>query len=177
MKHRFFFFFGKNSTDAFTLNELLVSTAILGILAVIAVPAVQDALLKAKIASTQNNLRIISDAIGAFSADRGYYPPGSSEPPIQFVTNYDAQEALRPLIGVYLPDDLNLLLDPFTKNTAQTINDSIALETSGLPDVFGYSYYDYSHFMVPPRKPIRGYGIVSFGPDNKDSSLGFRPLP
>lgn len=177
MKRRFFFFLDKNSTDAFTLNELLVSTAILGILAVIAVPSVQDALLKAKIASTQNNLRIISDAIDVFSADRGYYPPGSSEPPMQFVTNYDALEALRPLIGVYLPHDCNLLLDPFTKNAARSINESIALELSDLPDIFGYGYYDYTHFMVPPRKPIRGYGIVSFGPDNKDSSLGLRPLP
>ncbi len=177
MKRHNYLFYRKRYRSAFTLNELLVSVAIIGILAAISMPVVNNALLKAKIASTQNNLRIISDAVETFSFDRGHYPYGSSDPPSQFITNYDAQVALQSLIGSYLPGDIEILRDPFTKNTAQTINDSISLEILNVPDLFGFGYYDYSHFMVPPRNPIPGYGIISFGPDGKDSSLGLRPLP
>lgn len=177
MKRDTFRFNRKNKALGFTLNELLVTVTIMGILVSVCVPVLHDALLKAKIASTQNTLRVVSNAVETFAADRGHYPFGSNEPPTQFITNYDAQEVLRPLLGHYLPDDIDLLLDPFTKQAVQAINDTIALDFSGVPDVFGYGYFDYAHFMVPPRKPDRGYGIISFGPDGKDSSLGLGPLP
>lgn len=162
---------------AFTLNELLVSVAVLGILGAITIPVARDALLKARIAQTQNNLRQVSNAIEAFAVDHGAYPYGSSEPPIRFMTNYDAQEALRPLLGAYLPADATLLNDSFTRAAAQSINQSVSLDPNALLDVFGYGYYDYAHFMVPPRNSILGYGVISFGPDEKDSSLALRPLP
>ena len=162
---------------AFTLNELLVSVAILGILSVIAIPIASDALLKTRIAQTQNNLRQVSNAIEAFAVDQGKYPYGSSEPPTRFMTNYDAQEALQPLLGAYLPADATILSDPFTRSTAQEINQTVSLDNNALPSVFGYGYYNYSHFMVPPRNSIRGYGVTSFGPDEVDSSLALCPLP
>ncbi|MDP8245149.1 MAG: prepilin-type N-terminal cleavage/methylation domain-containing protein [Candidatus Hinthialibacter antarcticus] len=162
---------------AFTLNELLVSVAILGILSAITIPVASDAILKARIAQTQNNLRQVSSAIEAFAIDQGKYPYGSSEPPTRFMTNYDAQEALQPLLGAYLPDDATLLNDTFTQSTAQAINQTVSLDINSSPSVFGYGYYDYSHFMVPPRNPIRGYGVTSFGPDEVDSSLALCPLP
>lgn len=161
---------------AFTLNELLVSLMIVGILATIAVPYARDALLRAQIAETQNNLRVLAQAVELFAVDQGHYPYGSNEPPTDFFTNYDAQIALSPLLGIYLPDDEALLQDPFTEKAAHLINDSIALGNDLIPEAFGYGYYDYAHFMAPPREPIRGYGLISFGPDGEDSRLGLKPL-
>lgn len=161
----------------FTLLELLVSVAIVGILSAIAIPAANDAILKAHIAQTQNNLNQISKAIETFALDHGIYPYGSDEPPTQFVTNYDAQKALKPLLGVYLPPDASILSDLFTKSAAQSINQTVALDESASPNAFGYGYYDYSHFLVPPRRSIQGYGVISFGPDEQDSGLALSPLP
>ena len=151
--------------------------SIVGILGAIAIPVMKDVLLKARIAETQNNMRVISDAVELFAVDKGHYPFGSNEPPSQFVTNYDAQDALSGLLNSYLPNNNSILYDPFTKSTVQSINDSVAIELNGLPELFGYGYYDYYHFLAPPRKPIRGFGLVSFGPDCNDSGLGLRPLP
>lgn len=164
-------------TRAFTLNELLITIAILGVLSVIAVPNVQDSLIRARIASVQNDLRVVADGIEAFAIDQGHYPYGSDEPALQFMTNYDAQKALAGLLGSYLPNTPELLCDPFTQSVVAAINESVALEEDILPDLFGFGYYDYAHFMVPPRPPKPAYGIVSFGPDGNDSSLGLRPLP
>lgn len=162
---------------AFTLIELLVVLSIVGILGAITIPVMRDALLKARIADTQNNMRIISDAVVLFAVDTGHFPFGSNEPPSQFITNYDAQEALGGLVNSYLPNNNSILCDPFTKSTVQSINDSVAIELNGLPEMFGYGYYDYFHFLAPPREPIRGFGLISFGPDCNDSGLGLRPLP
>lgn len=167
----------ERSLRAFTLLELLVVVAILGILSATALPVVRDALVRAGIAATQSDLRVVATGIEAFAADRGRYPHGSDQPPIDFLTNYDAQVALEPLLGTYLPDNPSLLCDRFTRRTASAIDESIALEGSGLPELFGYGYFDYAHFMVPPRRPLTAYGLVSFGPDGKDSGLGLRPLP
>ncbi len=160
----------------FTLNELLVVLAISGVLVTITIPIAKDAMLKAQIAETQNNLRMVANAIEVYASDKGQYPLGSSEPPTQFVTNYDASEALKPLLGEFLPNSPELLKDPFTQSVAHYINESIALDDHDIPEVFGYGYYDYYHFMVPPKDPKRGYGLVSFGPDGEDSGLGLRPL-
>lgn len=68
---------------AFTLTELLVTVAILGVLTLISLPIVSTALDRSKAAQCQSNLRQIGVAINLFAADRnGYYPywGGASDP-------------------------------------------------------------------------------------------------
>lgn len=58
---------------AFTLIELLIVVAIIGILAAIAVPNFLNAQLRAKIAGTQSDLRIMVDAMLQYHLDNGSY--------------------------------------------------------------------------------------------------------
>ena len=64
---------GRNS-DGFTLIELLIVVAILGIVAAIAVPALQFALNRSKQRATMNDLRMIGGAVQQYYLDRSFYP-------------------------------------------------------------------------------------------------------
>ncbi len=160
-----------------TLLEVLVTASIVGILAATAVPTFQTGLLRAKVASAENDLRIISDALEVFATDTGRYPHGSTEPPTKYNTDYDARIALAPLLGSYLPKSASMLDDHFTARAVAEMKDSIAYDPDGIPSLFGYSYFDYANFLVPPREPDMAYAVVSFGPDEEDSGLGLAPLP
>lgn len=59
----------------FTLIELLIVVAIIGILAAIAIPNFLQAQVRAKVASTQSNLRTISLSLESYHVDNGDYPP------------------------------------------------------------------------------------------------------
>ena len=59
----------------FTLMELLVVMAILGLLLAIAAPRYFDSVDGAKEAALRTNLRLMREAIDKYHADTGQYPP------------------------------------------------------------------------------------------------------
>lgn len=59
----------------FTLLELIVVIAIVGILATIAMPALKDMPRRANEAVLKNNLRTLRDVIDQYYGDKGKYPP------------------------------------------------------------------------------------------------------
>lgn len=67
------------STYAFTLIELLIVVAIIGILAAIAVPNFLNAQIRAKIAKAESELRTISTALESYRIDNNIYPPWLDE--------------------------------------------------------------------------------------------------
>lgn len=60
---------------AFTLIELLIVVAIIGILAAIAVPNFINAQIRAKIAKSQAEMQTIATALESYHIDHGKYPP------------------------------------------------------------------------------------------------------
>ncbi len=64
--------------SAFTLIELLIVVAIIGILAAIAVPNFLNAQLRAKIARVEGDLRAMKTAIEMYRLDQSGYPPSCS---------------------------------------------------------------------------------------------------
>ncbi len=59
----------------FTLLELIVVVAIIGILATIAMPALKDMPRRAQEAVLKTNLRTIRDLLDQYYGDKGHYPP------------------------------------------------------------------------------------------------------
>ncbi len=60
--------------NAFTLIELLIVVAIIGILAAIAVPNFLNAQIRAKVARVEAELRTCSTALESYRLDQNYYP-------------------------------------------------------------------------------------------------------
>lgn len=70
---------GKRTRDSraagFTLLELIIVVAIVGILATMAMPALKNVPRKAAESVLKSDLRTFRDVIDQFHADKGYYPP------------------------------------------------------------------------------------------------------
>ncbi len=64
----------RGSSAGFTLVELLVVMAILGILVAIAVPQLQKAPIRAKEAALREDLFTFRSCLDQFYADKGHYP-------------------------------------------------------------------------------------------------------
>lgn len=66
----------RDTKYAFTLVELLIVVAILGILAAVTMPMVKDYTQQAKESAAKDNLRILRNAIELYAAQHNGIPPG-----------------------------------------------------------------------------------------------------
>jgi type II secretion system protein G len=66
--------------NSFTLIELLIVVAIIGILAAIAVPNFLNAQVRAKVARAEADLRSIRTAFEMYRLDNNTYPPTNNDP-------------------------------------------------------------------------------------------------
>ena len=61
---------------AFTIVEILIVIAVLGILAAVVIPTVQGQIQQARESAAKDNLRILRNAIGLYAAQHNDVPPG-----------------------------------------------------------------------------------------------------
>ncbi len=162
--------FRQTKLTAFTLIELLIAVAIIGILASIAVPEFLTARTRANIARVEADFKVLADALEMYRVDRNDYPyqymcrweTSASPPPIE---EYGTREQNRYELKVlttpiaYLNSIPQDVFSPGNKLAAFLEEDA---ETGSWP-------YDYTSFKAFSKANFdmsdRGYVIKSRGPD------------
>lgn len=154
---------------AFTLIELLIVVAIIGILAAIAVPNFLNAQVRAKVARTKGDLKALSTALEMYRLDNNQFPLGSRGPDL----TQDLKELTTPVsyISNVSMRDIFGGADQFD---AARGGGSFAQQDS----------YKYFAFMILPDNPgftwagragigksLNGFLLYSFGPDHAQSAL------
>jgi len=147
---------------SFTLVEILIVVAILGILAAVTLPTVKDYVEQAREAAAKDNLRILRNVIGVYAAQHGGVAPGypNNDPSknpnktyllVQLTTgNYLKQLPENPFNGYqFLRIKMVGNSDPFPDTPTgqfawvyKPATKEIRLDWTGT-DTDGISYYDY----------------------------------
>jgi len=156
-----------HTTPAFTLIELLIVVAIIGILAAIAVPNFLNAQFRAKIAKAESELHTISTALETYKIDNNIYPPWLD---VNGVAKNPVNRRLIPLTTpiAYMPA---VPQDPFLYGPpGARINES---------QDAAYITYDYTDAwsrmvfgkltILPPQARCADYKVTSAGPDFTNS--------
>ncbi len=157
---------------AFTLIELLIVVAIIGILAAIAVPNFMNARTRAKVASVRAELRALSAALESYRLDNNQYP----WPRIN--NRFDTANHIANVIELTTPISYISTVDmddPFVPEKFW-----VSYQTSGSHPTYVYVNYhgDWGNAYCKndlDRIP-EGYGMTSHGPDEKDSGGVWWPL-
>jgi prepilin-type N-terminal cleavage/methylation domain-containing protein len=165
---------GKNK--AFTLIELLIVVAIIGILAAIAVPNFMNAQTRAKVSRVMGDHKAIGSALEMYALDHNIYPWPIGNG--QGHSNY----------SVYI-EYVHELTTPVAYISQVSYTDIFRPrreETNWYPDdtVFSYQYVSYNGSWARLSnvsaamndKYYRGYCISSYGPDHGADGVEWFPM-
>ncbi len=173
--------------NGFTLIELLIVIAILGVLAAIAVPNYQDAMMKSRVLSAKMDLRALGQALDSYRIDHNIYPRRNQE--LFFFAQYLLPDLTSPV--AYL--NPVKVTDPF--GPVAEYEEVLAAEDEVFapPGVDGtdlrnmmavvknsYTYTPYVNFSYIQSNPNlrrEGFAVSSVGPDQNDSYLVDYPFP
>jgi prepilin-type N-terminal cleavage/methylation domain-containing protein len=169
---------------AFTLVELLVVVAVVGILAAIAVPNLLEAQTRAKVAAAKSNLRVLAGGLEAYVVDRGAYPGARvrfPDDPSGLIADKQLNALTTPVAYV----SASCFRDPFGQVVAQTyfprkrdIGDfPILAPPNPQKSLLYYHYPSLAVRFANPSLELFAASAVSIGPDSRDSLAAYRPFP
>ncbi|MDX2176891.1 MAG: prepilin-type N-terminal cleavage/methylation domain-containing protein [Candidatus Sumerlaeia bacterium] len=157
---------------AFTLVELLITVAVVAILAAIALPNFLEAQTRAKVGAAISNLRTVGNALHAYRVDNSDWPP--TEPvlphdPLAILADFQLAPLTTPV--AYL--GRGSFGDPF--GVARIYTAAGGGPATGFFPPNPNEALLYQNFRSTaarrfgePRGPV-GWGLVSIGPDIEDS--------
>ncbi len=144
--------------SAFTLIELLIVVAIIGILAAIAVPNFINAQTRAKVARIRADIKGISTAMESYYLDHNsYIPDANRETMLIYMSGYHFLTT--PVVYCGPPPQ-----DPFARPDNKDANAQLILILTGstrFPDVY------------TPQVPLNTFMVLSWGPDRDKDNQGF----
>jgi len=147
---------------AFTLIELLIVTAILGILGAIAVPNFLQARLRAQTAKTNGDMDAVAKAVMMFRLDQNHFPPATDN-----------------LGESYVSGKVDFMyIEEFVTFQTSKAGTPVACLTSPIPYLSQAPLDPFSNDPVLPYGYAGGrigYIITSFGPD-RDQNEGINDL-
>jgi len=142
-------------TQAFTLIELLIVVAIIGILAAIAVPNFLNAQTRASLAKVKSDLRAVEQALEMYNIDNNAYPYPHTRPPNRLINVW---ELTTPVAYI---SSINQLEDPFKPR------DRFRPEFNNA-DQISYLYHNFHGFWGRNNEGMpRGTCLKSDGPDKR----------
>lgn len=163
---------------AFTLIELLLVIAIIGILAAIAVPNFQQAQVRSKVSRVASDLRTIHLALETYFIDANAYPPNDglyNVIPLQLTTPV-AYLATVKLVDPFSDKEIDPVYGElaryFTYGKVVTVAEWIRDAANGFRPP--YEMVDAQGFNLGAAQKYGKWRLVSNGPDRKYSSPAFR---
>lgn len=152
---------------AFTLVELLVVVAIIGLLIGVALVAGQGALASSKKAQTERTLRSVADAIEQFKSDHGFYPP--------LLNPEDASPTAPILVTEALPDAYTYTALESLHAKRYYSNYSLSAYLVGVGDLNGDAIEQYPAGEPNLDDGLNGPGVRAPGEDQSWGGAQRRP--